>query len=70
MTQTLKFEHNGVQIHIDVKTDDVTEFQEARLTNDVTFIIRPSDLYEKLTQSQIHSRICQLCLKLLARPNC
>ena len=55
--QTLKFEHNGVQIHIDVKTDDVTEFQEARLTNDVTFIIRPSDLDEKLTQSQIIQKV-------------
>lgn len=55
--QTLKFEHNCVQIHIDVKTDDVTVFQEARLTNDITFIIRPSDLDEKLTQSQIIQKV-------------
>ena len=57
MTQTLKFEHNGVQIHIDVKTDDVTEFQEARLTNDVTTLTYTNSYYNEVYNISLNMNV-------------
>lgn len=60
MTQTLKFTQNDVQIEIDFQTAETSVFQEARLSKDINFIVKPSDLGEDFPQSKIIQKIFEL----------
>lgn len=60
MTQTLKFTQNDVQIEIDFQTAETSVFQEARLSKDINFMVKPSDLDEDFPQSKIIQKIFEL----------